>query len=287
MNTAPSDPTRAASTANDGIVSSGWLANTTTFGEHDDRRIKRAFGATVVSSILHGVLLLIILGVLASGAVMVQDEPPPIVGLVYLNDPGPGGGGGGSPAPAPPREISIPAPKPAEPIPIEVPPPPVEPPPPVPRLTAPVMTPDSTFVQASGNNPVSLTSYGGGGRGRGVGSGEGDGVGPGRGGGAGGGVYGPGSGVTNPAVLKEVRPNYTSEAMRQKIQGAVMLDIIILADGTVDPGSIRITKSLDRVHGLDEEARKAARQWLFRPARDKDGKAVPFRAELQLDFRLH
>jgi protein TonB len=286
MSTAPSDDlTQKATPSNSGVVASGWLAGTSVFGGHDDRRIKRAFGATVVSSVLHGALLLFLIWTVASKAAEMVADPPPIVGLVYLNDPGPGGGGGGSPAPAPPREIEIPPPRPAEPVPVEVPPPPVEPPP-VPRLTAPVMTPNAAAVQASGNNTVSLAAYGGGGRGRGVGSGSGDGVGPGEGGGTGGGIFGPGSGVSMPSPVREVRPNYTSDAMRLKIQGTVELEVVIRSDGTVDP-DVRITKSLDRVHGLDEEAKKAARAWLFRPARDREGKAVAYRASIALDFRLH
>jgi TonB family protein len=271
---------------NDGIVSSGWLAGTSAFGEQDERRIKRAFGASVGTAILHGVFLLVAIWLLtARGAPVVQSDSQPIVNLVYLQDPGPGGGGGGSPAPAPPREIAVPPPKAPEPIPIEVPPPPVEPPPPIPRLTAPVTT-NSDFVQATGSSPVSLASFGGEGRGRGVGPGTGDGVGPGEGGGSGGGVYGPGSGVTFPAVLREVKPAYTSEAMRLKIQGSVELEITILADGTVGD-DVRVIKSLDRVHGLDEAAKAAARAWLFRPAKDREGNSVAFRAPLILDFRLH
>jgi TonB family protein len=147
------------------------------------------------------------------------------------------------------------------------------------------VTTSTDFVQATGNSPVSLASYGGGGRGRGVGPGEGDGVGPGTGGGTGGGIYGPGSGVTPPAMLREVKPAYTSEAMRLKIQGSVELEIVILPDGTV--GEVKVIKSLDRTHGLDEAAKAAARGWLFRPAKDREGKAVAYKAPLVLDFRLH
>src|ERR1044072_1849651 len=59
--------------------------------------------------------------------------------------------------------------------------------------------------------------------GTGIGSGSGPGVGPGSGGGIGGGVYRPGSGVTSPRVITEVKPTYTHEALLQKIQGTVVL----------------------------------------------------------------
>ena len=41
------------------------------------------------------------------------------------------------------------------------------------------------------------------------------------------------------------------------------MELVVLQDGTV--GEVRITRSLDPVFGLDEEAIKAARQWLFQP----------------------
>ena len=75
----------------------------------------------------------------------------------------------------------------------------------------------------------------GGGVGTGVGSGIGSGTGPGfgegSGGGFGGGVYRPGNGVTAPTLLSQVRPNYTPDAMRRRIQGTVVLEMIVGADG--------------------------------------------------------
>ena len=51
--------------------------------------------------------------------------------------------------------------------------------------------------------------------------------GPASGGGTGGGVYRPGNGVTLPRVLREVRPQYTSDAMRAKVQGTVLLECVV------------------------------------------------------------
>ena len=76
-----------------------------------------------------------------------------------------------------------------------------------------------------------------------------------------GGVYRPGAGIVNPRLLREVRPQYTAEALRAEISGTVYLETVVLPDGTV--GNVRITRSLDPVYGLDEEVIKAARQWLF------------------------
>src|SRR5436190_876126 len=78
--------------------------------------------------------------------------------------------------------------------------------------------------------------------GRGSGPGSGAGRGPGNRPGEGtGDVYEPGSGgVSEPKLIHEVKPNFTVDAMRAKIQGVVVMDIVVLADGTVDSSRIRI-----------------------------------------------
>ena len=93
----------------------------------------------------------------------------------------------------------------------------------------------------------------------------------------------PGTGIVNPRLLREVRPQYTAEALRAKITGTVYLEMVVLPDGTV--GDVRITRSLDPVFGLDEEAIKAARQWLFEPG-TRFGEPVAILVNLALDFNL-
>jgi periplasmic protein TonB len=267
------------------VVSTGWLAGQSMFSSHEEHHAKRAFGASLATIALHALFLLGAMLFFAYHVKTQQEAPPPEpIKFVYLQQPGPGGGGGGSPAPAPNKPISIPKTKAPAPVPVTpVPPSPV--PPPVPTLSAPVMTTSSDLVQATGSSSVSLAAYGGGGRGGGIGSGTGSGVGPGTGGGFGGGAYRPGSGIQNPVVLKEVKPAYTSEVMRAKIQGEVTLEAVVDENGIVN--DVRVVKSLDRLYGLDEEAKKAARLWVFRPARDRDNKPVPILITLVLDFRLH
>ena len=149
---------------------------------------------------------------------------------------------------------------------------------------------------ASGNSdeiglPVGGVSYGtstGPGSGGGVGEGEGTGIGPGHGpgfgagsgGGIGGGVYRPGGSVTAPRVTTEVKPTYTNDALIQKIQGTVVLELIVLANGL--PSDIRIVRALDP-GGLDEQAIIAARQWRFEPGR-LSGKPVNVQVTVMLDF---
>jgi protein TonB len=262
------------------VVSSGWLAGESIFDRRDERKLGRAMGA---SMLVHGGLFAAIVAIMTvAPAQLLIDTTPLEYKVAFLPEPGPGGGGGGSPAPAPPKPIEIPkhtAPT-AVPIPVEKPPEPTE----VPKLVAPIETTSSTLLQSSGNAAFSLAAYGGGGSGGGVGSGSGNGVGPGTGGGFGGGAYRPGSGVTSPFPVNQVKPNYTSDAMRAKIQGSVELEVVVLEDGTV--GQVRVTKSLDRTFGLDQAAMDAAKKWLFRPG-TRQGVPVATIVTLILDFRLH
>jgi TonB family protein len=95
------------------------------------------------------------------------------------------------------------------------------------------------------------------------------------------GVYRPGTGVTAPRLIKEAKPGYTAEAMRAKIQGAVFLEAVVQTDGTV--GEVRVTRSLDKKFGLDEECINTVKKWQFTPG-TKDGVAVPVLVEVEMTF---
>jgi TonB family protein len=99
------------------------------------------------------------------------------------------------------------------------------------------------------------------------------------------GAWYPGGDLTAPRPFRQVQPRYTSEAMRAKIQGTVVLEVVVREDGT--PGALRVVRSLDRQHGLDDAAVAAARRWRFTPARDAQGRAVPVLVQIELEFRLH
>lgn len=121
----------------------------------------------------------------------------------------------------------------------------------------------------------------GSGSGGGVGSGKGGGFGPGEGGGVGGGVFKVGGGVTAPALLYKVEPEYSEEARKAKYQGTVILYVEVAPDGkAVNP---KVIRSLGL--GLDEKAIEAVRKWKFRPGY-KDGKAVTVAATIEVNFRL-
>jgi TonB family protein len=91
-------------------------------------------------------------------------------------------------------------------------------------------------------------------------------------------------GVTAPVLKHTVYPKYTSDAMRAKIQGSVEVQAVVMPDGTV--GRARVTTSLDKTFGLDEQALIAAKQFTFVPGK-VDGLPVPVAISLQLEFRLH
>ena len=118
--------------------------------------------------------------------------------------------------------------------------------------------------------------------GTGIGSGRGPGLGLGSGGGTGGGVYRPGGAVSGPRLIKEVKPSYTNDALRRKIQGAVVLEAVVTVDGC--PSQVRVIRSLDP-EGLDAQAVAAVAQWQFEPGR-LAGTPVDVLVTIQLDFRI-
>lgn len=136
-----------------------------------------------------------------------------------------------------------------------------------------VIGPRSNGIGASGGI--------GDGRGGGIGSGAGGGVGPGLGRGYGGGVFEVGGGVSAPSPIYKPEPEYSPEARQAKLQGTVILSLVVGPDGRTR--GIRIARSLGM--GLDERAVEAVRQWRFEPAK-KDGAPVPVAVDVEVSFRL-
>jgi len=268
-----------------------------------DREPKRLSAAFVASAIIDcSVVVLLVLASRYHPAVaasaLLPDEPNK--SIIWLAEPGPGGGGGGggNKMQEPPRKAELPG-KDKLTVPVEKRPSleqqqaKVEPNPveqlniPAKELASAVDSLPGAIEAPPGPPTVSQGSGSGGGAGTGTGSGigpgTGSGLGPGTGGGTGGGAYRPGNGVTTPVVLKEVKPQYTSDAMRAKVQGSVWLECVVRPDGSV--GDVKVIRSLDSTFGLDLEAMKAARQWRFRPG-TRMGEAVPVLVVIQLDFTL-
>ena len=90
-----------------------------------------------------------------------------------------------------------------------------------------------------------------------------------------------GKGVTAPVPVYTADPPYTGAARGQKIQGTVMLQIIVDSSGL--PQNVEVIKPLG--YGLDQNAVETVRQYRFKPAL-KDGKPVAVYMTVAINFRL-
>src|SRR5262249_18710138 len=223
------------------------------------------------------------------------DQPP----LVWVRTTGPGRGGGkggGNGRPEPPRRIER-----AGRDQLSVPAPPREPsaadsehePRPIDRVIIPAVAMGSAADDLPG---LIATVSAGDDRSRG--SGLGDGVGPNRGPGLGSGsgpsigdgdgdgigpYEGSGNGVTMPVPLHVERPRYSTDAMRARVQGIVLVECVVRPTGTCS--DIHVVRSLDPRFGLDNEATRAAALWRFRPGM-RQGKPVAVRVTIELEFNV-
>lgn len=146
---------------------------------------------------------------------------------------------------------------------------------------APVLTPTENlglpWMTKDTNSP-------GPGDGNGIGSNDGDKMGDRGPGEVGpGGSRGPyGIAATQPACAYCPYPTYTDEARHGKVQGSVMLQVLVGADGRAQ--DIRIVKGIG--FGLDERAVETVRGWKFVPARDGAKRAVATWVTVEAVFRL-
>jgi protein TonB len=269
-----------------------------------EQQQKRMGPAVVVSFVSHLFFALFIVLAIRYGttsvttAALLPDQPN--TNIIWLSQPGPGGGGGGggNRMKEPPRQaempgkdkITVPVSKPPKMEMQEV----KKEPDPVAQLNIPAKSlaaaQDSLpgAIEAPPGPPTLSQGSGSGGgagtgTGSGVGPGTGSGLGPGSGGGTGGGVYRPGNGVTLPRLLHEEKPQYTSDAMRAKVQGTVLLECVVRPDGSIT--DVQVIRSLDPTFGLDQQAVVAARKWRFAPG-TRLGEAVPVLITIELTFTL-
>jgi TonB family protein len=268
------------------------------------------FAQLAASAALHVTLIVIAVVVKAALAPGIEpnrqgrtsDQQPAVQHLVFLAPALPqmgGGGGGGNQQPGQirraqgvgPDTVTLRVRKPPPAAPVTSPPADEDvPPPPSIVLDAKPLAsgifdqvglPSAATMSGTSTGPGSGGGVGAG-LGTGIGSGSGPGLGPGSGGGAGGGVYRAGGAVSAPRLLKQVKPRYTNEALRLMIQGTVVLEAVVTADGC--PSHIRVVRSLDR-GGLDQEAVAAVAQWRFEPGR-LAGAPVDVLVTIMLDFSV-
>ena len=90
-----------------------------------------------------------------------------------------------------------------------------------------------------------------------------------------------GNGILPPKKIHSPQPRYTEEARKARIQGTVILQAIIDADGLVS--SVKVIKGLPL--GLDKSAVETVGDWRFTPA-TRDGQAVAVYMNLMINFSL-
>ena len=91
----------------------------------------------------------------------------------------------------------------------------------------------------------------------------------------------PGPDVTSPRVIKEVKPLYPAAVLTAGVTGAVQLQCVVRADGSV--ADVKVTVPLHPE--LDKEAVRALGEWRFEPGR-RNGKAIPVIVEVEMTFTL-
>ena len=87
--------------------------------------------------------------------------------------------------------------------------------------------------------------------------------------------------ITPAEILSKPIPIYTEEARAQRIEGEVLLEVILEATGKLRV--LKVVRGLG--HGLDDAAVHAAEQIRFKPA-SKDGQPSDSTAVLHVIFQL-
>ena len=93
-------------------------------------------------------------------------------------------------------------------------------------------------------------------------------------------VFRLGPGIAPPFVIAKVKPDYTDEARLAKLEGSVLLSLVVDASGVT--GDIHVDRALGL--GLDESAVENVRDWQFKPG-TKAGTAVAVSVNEEVFFR--
>lgn len=157
-------------------------------------------------------------------------------------------------------------------------------------LTATVIVPNMTMSNpnlATTGDPLAslINDSAGNGSGTGLGAGNGAGIGPGEGYGVGGGPPEAGqNGYSEPECLYCPNPKFTDTAFKLKIQGSVVLSIVVGVDGRAH--NIQVSKGLG--YGLDQEAIKDVGDiYRFKPAIGPDGRPAAVHMLIEVAFTIY
>jgi TonB family protein len=98
-----------------------------------------------------------------------------------------------------------------------------------------------------------------------------------------GGIYVSMAGGVGVAECKRCPPpSYTREARRNHIEGTIVLEVVVTAEGNA--GEIKLLHGLEA--DLDAQVIATVRRWTFFPAKDADGRAVSVRPLVEINMRL-
>ncbi len=89
-------------------------------------------------------------------------------------------------------------------------------------------------------------------------------------------------GITEPKPLSQLQPKYPEEAKKEKVEGVVVLNVVIDTDGEV----LEVTAIEDPDPRLTKAAIETVRQWKFQPALDSAGKPIKVHASIAVRFKL-
>jgi TonB family protein len=90
-----------------------------------------------------------------------------------------------------------------------------------------------------------------------------------------------GPGMIPPTVLTRVHPQYTPEAKRARVEGAIVLQTVVKGDGTID--ILRVVRGLP--FGMTDNTIDAVKQWRFRPGQ-QNGQNVDIAINVEVNFNL-
>src|SRR5277367_5016963 len=82
-------------------------------------------------------------------------------------------------------------------------------------------------------------------------------------------------------IVEKPKPEYTAEGRSLKLEGDVVIDVVFLANGTMQVN--HVVSGLG--HGLDEDAVRAAQTIKFKPAK-REGQPVDFPARVRIELRM-
>ena len=91
-----------------------------------------------------------------------------------------------------------------------------------------------------------------------------------------------GGDVKAPQLVNRIEPSYPEAARKARMEGVVILEAIITANGNVE--DVKVLKSVNPL--LDAAATRAVSQWKYRPA-TLNGRAVRVYLTVTVTFNLH